>query len=76
MAAQNLGLAEMELNRPGEAAKALAIAVAADPEDYETRFHLGVALWDRAESPRRAPSFPKSPPRPRTRSARLCARPR
>ncbi len=44
MAAQNLGLAELELNRPAEAAKALAIAVAADPQDYETRFHLGVAL--------------------------------
>jgi tetratricopeptide (TPR) repeat protein len=44
MAAVNLGLAEMELNRPAEAAKALAIAVEAAPEDYETRFHLAEAL--------------------------------
>ncbi len=44
MAALNLGLAEMELNRPAEAARALAIAVEADPEDYETRFQFAVAL--------------------------------
>lgn len=43
-AALNLGLAEMELNRPVEAVKALAIAVEAAPGDYEARFHLAVAL--------------------------------
>jgi tetratricopeptide (TPR) repeat protein len=44
MAALNLGLAELELHRPVEAAKALGIAVGAAPEDYEARFHLAVAL--------------------------------
>ncbi|MGD1001504.1 MAG: hypothetical protein ABSA67_12505 [Candidatus Brocadiia bacterium] len=44
MAALKLGLAEAALNRPVEAARALAIVVEADPEDYETRFNLAVAL--------------------------------
>ena len=43
-AALNLGLAEMELNRPAEAVKALRGAVDVAPEDYEARFHLAVAL--------------------------------
>ncbi len=74
MAAQNLGLAEMELNRPAEAAKALAIAVAADPEDYETRFHLGRrALGCRAASAEARAEFSKVAAAPADKVSPLCA---
>ena len=59
MAALKLGLAEAALNRPAEAARALAIAVEADPEDYETRFNLAVALQRAGRSPEACAEFSK-----------------